>query len=298
MVVIDALTPHLSNITKGIDLEIIKNHWLKILKSIFIAIGVVWLPLEAFEGLSNDDVSLSFIFFLIISFILGLCFFLVDGHCGEGFLKNHIKIASTGFDTTIIVKFGNYFEENGWKAVAVNDFFDSRVDDKIISKNSLHGQVITKFWPNEEIVWQKEVLEAIGDKKKQHVKRKNGNTDRYPLGTTAYINKNDHHFLFTALTKTDTKTNKTQTNSQGLILTTRSLLAQARLVCANNHLVLPLMGSGLGRVGLKKSAILNLILTAIFEESKVSKITNTITVILPKQLKNEINLGRIAKDWN
>lgn len=37
--------------------------------------------------------------------------------------------------TTLIVKSGDIFEEDGLKAIAFNEYFDTTVDDKIIAKN-------------------------------------------------------------------------------------------------------------------------------------------------------------------
>ncbi|MCC9872603.1 hypothetical protein HK153_06800, partial [Streptococcus agalactiae] len=44
--------------------------------------------------------------------------------------------------TTLIVKSGDIFEEDGLKAIAFNEYFDTTVDDKIIAKKSLNGQFI------------------------------------------------------------------------------------------------------------------------------------------------------------
>jgi hypothetical protein len=57
------------------------------------------------------------------------------------------------------------------------------------------------------------------------------------------------------------------------------------------------MGSGLGRIGIKNSIILDMIITAILEEIKDRKITNTISIVLPRDKSNEINLKNHAKNW-
>ena len=44
-----------------------------------------------------------------------------------------IKIGTT----TVVVKSGDIFEEDGLKAIAFNEYFDTTVDDKIIAKKSL-----------------------------------------------------------------------------------------------------------------------------------------------------------------
>lgn len=44
--------------------------------------------------------------------------------------------------TTVVIKSGDIFKEDGLKAIAFNEYFDTRVDDKIIAKKSLNGQFI------------------------------------------------------------------------------------------------------------------------------------------------------------
>ena len=60
-------------------------HWTSIIRSILIAMGALWLPIEAYEGLSNADVKLPFYCFLIFSLIAGIIYFVVDGYFFAGF---------------------------------------------------------------------------------------------------------------------------------------------------------------------------------------------------------------------
>jgi hypothetical protein len=57
------------------------------------------------------------------------------------------------------------------------------------------------------------------------------------------------------------------------------------------------MGSGLARVGIKNAILVDLLLVAIFEESQASKVTDSITIVLPLEKKPEIDLGAISRDW-
>lgn len=266
-------------------------------RSIFIALGLLWLPLEAFEGLSNSDVSLSFQLYLAFSVILGTAFFFFDGFLLTGFLKRSIRISSNSFDSGVDVKFGNIFDEDGWICVGVNDFFDSIVDGKIISRNSLHGHIITNYWDNKSEEWQDEVMLSFGETKGRNSKRTKGNEVRYKIGTTGFAQGGGKKFIFVALGKTDKITNITSANAESLIAAVRGALRRARKICGNDSLIIPLMGSGLSRVGIKPSVLLDLILTAIFEETKDSKVTDKITVVLPVEAKKQINLGVTLRNW-
>ena len=58
--------------------------------------------------------------------------------------QGDIKIGTT----TVVVKSGDIFEEDGLKAIAFNEYFDTTVDDKIIAKKSLNGQFILNHIDN------------------------------------------------------------------------------------------------------------------------------------------------------
>ena len=215
-----------------------------------------------------------------------------------GFLKNQVVITSNSFDTKILVKFGDLFAEKGWKAIAVNDFFDSVVDDEIVSRNSLHGEVIMRDWHGDARRWQEQVYDDLGDVEYESTPRPKGNVKRYKIGTTVRANSNDNHYLFVALGKTNVGDNVTHATAASLVCAVRQLLVRARSVCANQPLILPLFGSGLSRVGVKSVVLVDLILAAVFEETKVSKITDTIVVVLPNEKKSELDLGEIMRGWN
>ena len=103
--------------------------------------------------------------------------------------------------------------------------------------------------------------------------------------------------MFVALGKTDKNTNVTSADAKALISAIRGLLHKARKVCSNQPLVIPLMGSGLARVGIKPSVLLDLILTGVFEETKSEKVTGDIVIVLPKNIKSKINLGTTLRNW-
>ncbi len=267
------------------------------LKTIFVALGALWLPLEAYEGLSGQDVSLPFWLFLILSTVLSIIIFIVDGLFIKGFLRRTVTISSNGFDTEIEIKFGDLFSEQGWKAIAVNDFFDSKVDDDLVSKSSLHGKVLTRFWSGNPDDWQTQVNQSLCEEEAELVTREKGNNKRYSIGTTVSVEKDGEKFLFVALGKTDPVTNMANSDAEDLICAVRGLLKKARGVCANTPLIIPLMGSGLSRVGIKNSVLLDLILTATFEETKALKITENIKIVLPKEKLKDINLGTTLSNW-
>lgn len=266
---------------------------------LFSGIGFLWLFLEAYYSLNPADVQkLGFLPFICLGLVFGCIWFVIDGFAVTGFLKRSIEITSNAFDTQITVLFGDLFAQNGFKVVSVNEFFDSTVDGRHVASNTLHGLMLSRCWPGYIADWDSQIDKDLSRSQKEVVLRPSpGKPNRYEIGTTAHVSRDGNDFLCVAMTKTCIETLKASATSADLQVAMRGLLRKARSVCSGEPLNIPLLGSGLARTGIKPNIIVDLILLAIFEESKMQKVTNHIRIILPKQLQNRVDLTTILKDW-
>ena len=57
------------------------------------------------------------------------------------------------------------------------------------------------------------------------------------------------------------------------------------------------MGSGLSRVEIKNSVLVDLIITAVSEESRHGRVTGEITIILSEDMAHHINLKNHIRNW-
>jgi hypothetical protein len=274
-----------------------RNYWLEIGRSVFGSFGLLFLIIESYEVLSDRNLTCPYSAFLLIGTILGGSFFLLDGYYLNGFLKKEVTIPVSSGSTKLTVKFGDIFAEPGWKAIGVNDFFDSKVDGELVSPRSLHGHVIRRYWDGDSELWAQQIAGSIKPTKLEKVQRTKGNCLRYPIGTTAKATKEDQKFLFVALTKTNPENHVAQANVELLICAVRGLLQEARAACSYEPLVLPLMGSALARVGVKNSMLVDLIIAAIQEETLKGQITREINIVLPVELRTNINLKNYVRNW-
>ena len=267
-------------------------------RSVFATLGIFWLIIEPIIGLTGESIDLTYWELFCGSAVFGLAWLSVDGLWLSGFLRHSIEIKSSGFDTKIITEFGDIFQQDGWKAIAVNDFFDSMVDNRHVSSGTLHGIHLQKYWAGNIDDWDKQIDDHLSGEAYSKVTRNSGKQKRYEIGTTAEVKKNSEKFLCVALSFTDVSNLETKATSSDLLKAVRGLLCKARSVCAGEPLNIPLMGSGLSRVGIKSNILIHLILTAIIEETKINKVTSEIRIILPKDKASEICLSTLKKDWN
>lgn len=269
--------------------------------SLITTVGFLWLLIEPILGLTGIIFHLTAEQFFIRSAFCALVWNIVDGVFFAGFLRNSIEINSNALDTKIIIKYGNLFKQDGCIAIAVNDFFDSLVDDRHISRNSLHGKLLENFWRDNVADWDMKVNASLMNEPiSETVERSNGKRKRYPIGTTAVVRRYEQSskFLCVALTKTDIETCEVKATAADLLQAIHGLLRKARSVCSAEALNIPLMGAGLSRIGIKNDILVDLILTAIFEETKINKITGEIRIILSKQNIPAFDFLALKKDWS
>ncbi len=270
-------------------------------QSLLSGIGLLWLFLGAYYELGPSNASkLGFLHFLIIGVVVGLTWFVIDGLWISGFLKRSIVISSNAIDTRITIMFGDLFKLDGCKAISVNEFFDSTVDDRHVAARSLHGAMLTRYWAGNTSEWDNLVTQDLSSTHPLEVVTSRpppGKQKRYAIGTTACLSTNGNSFLCVALSQTCLKSLEASATSNDLQHAMRGLLSKARTVCSGHPLNVPLIGSGLARTGIKPNIIVDLILLAIFEESRSRKVTDQIRIVLPKEMMNRIDLTTIQRDW-
>lgn len=176
--------------------------------------------------------------FTALFFILVMAFLVI--WCRANKLK---KVSLKINNSTLEIETGDIFSEKGFKIIAFNEFFDTQVDDVLISKNTLNGKYITRYYPCHAD------LDAIIDSD-THSKeciidtcqRGIGKTKQYKLGT---IIKNGEFFLL-AFTHFD-KDNRAFLEINDYTACLMNMWNECDIHYAGNTVVLPLLGSGITR---------------------------------------------------
>lgn len=145
--------------------------------------------------------------------------------------------------TPVYISCENIFETCGWKVIGCDTHFDTRVDDIIISKKSLHGQLILEHGEKEEIQrLVKSEAERLGIQKNS-----NGLYD-FPLGTIIrYDSSVDNQtYLMLAMTELNAEY-EAHTNMAKFELMLMKMWKEISRVYASNNVVLPILGTGILR---------------------------------------------------
>ena len=145
--------------------------------------------------------------------------------------------------TNVSVECGNIFEADGLRVVGCDSHFDTRVDDVIIAKNSLHGQLVLEHGKKEDIEKAVEA-EAI----RLGLQKNLDGLYNFPLGTVIrYESSVDNHtYLLLAMAELNAHY-EVHTNMAKYELMLMKMWKEINRVYANYNVVLPLLGAGIAR---------------------------------------------------
>ena len=153
------------------------------------------------------------------------------------------SVSLTIRQTLVSISCGDIFEASGWKIIGCDTHFDTRVDDIVISKKSLHGQLVLEHGKKEEI-------EAVveNEAKRLGLQRKNDGLYDFPLGTVIrYDSSVDNQtYLMLAMTELNMQ-HEAHTNMAKFELMLMKMWTEIDRVYASNDIALPVLGTGISR---------------------------------------------------
>lgn len=201
-------------------------------------IGTALSTLLLFVSIPDDSKFYSLIGFALVLFIIYLVIL---------WRANSLKEVAIKIDgTTVTVKSGDIFNEDGLKAIAFNEYFDTAVDNVLISERSLNGIFLSSKLngtiPELDAEIEHHPFEE-GEILQQEVPRATGKTVKFRLGTIFV--KDD--FLLTAMSKFDSSNRANLTMPEYLEFLI-NFWDRVNKVYAQRSVVAPIFGSGITRI--------------------------------------------------
>lgn len=208
--------------------------------------------------------------------------------------KVDIKVANS--NTCLTILYGDLFVQDGLRAVAVSEFFDSQLG-RPVSPNSLHGAFLKLCFGGHPQVFDAQVDAELAGTAYTTVTRPEGKSRRYPIGTTALITANSDKYIVFALTNVDPATSKASADVTMAWESLNALWKRARVDCGGAPINLPLVGSGLSGVGLPTRDLLNLIILSAITATKATHITSRIRIVLGHDRFEDLDLRDVKQHW-
>lgn len=196
------------------------------------------------------------------------------------------------------VFYGDIFSKNGIVVIPVNDYFDTIVDNQIVSSNTLHGSFINKVFSDDISDLNAQINSSLSDTKplENNHDRKLGNKLRYPLGTVASVKKDGKIYFLVAFTRFN-QNNRAEVTKAEFQQVIYSLFDYVEQYSQGFKLNVPLIGSGHSGVNIPKQKLLEFLVFAIQLNDKLTLI-NGVDIIILKSLKKELNLNLLKYNYS
>lgn len=157
---------------------------------------------------------------------------------------NSIEIDIEG--TTVCIKAGDIFEEDGLKTIAFNEYFDTLVDNKIINEVSLNGIFLKEKLDIEISELDQEINNySFEDNEilEKNTDRLVGKKQKFKIGTI-FVHNN---YILTAFSKFDSsnRANLTMPEYLGFLIT---FWDKVNIVYGQRSVSVPIFGSGITRI--------------------------------------------------
>ncbi|KRU21991.1 macro domain-containing protein [Psychrobacter piscatorii] len=215
------------------------------------------------------------------------------------FRANSLKYVKVKIDSTSVeIKEGDLFEQEGLIAIGFNEYFDTVVDDKIISKKSLNGIFIDTYLIHTgKEVDELDVLIENGVENEHKAKGKKrkaeGKLQRYKLGAIYLL---DDRYILTAFTKFNDRNEARLTMSEYLEFLV-NFWDNVNSIYAQRSVSVPIFGGGITRFKEHKTISDEELLKIMLWTFKISEMRfkhpARLTIIIHPEKIKAINLNDI-----
>lgn len=196
--------------------------------------------------------------------------------------------------TRLTIEKGDLFEAKGVILIPVNEYFDTHVGDGIIDPSSVHGQFINKYFANRIEELDKKINESlINVKGKTNVARTLGKRVRYPLGTCATVLDGGNKYVLFALSHFDDH-NTAYLDRAEYASIIHNVLEYVTTICEANSVYIPIIGTGLSRLGLTNQRVLHYLIDVI-SFMELPKMQGGLNIRMKSLCKTGVDLKKIEE---
>jgi len=243
-------------------------------KTFLSIIGAAWGIIEVFDYFNlwnrNDFPVFSVYLLLVFAFIVVLV---------TRRPLRRIEYKLQGRDLCVEVRIGDIFKIRGQKAIGTNTTFDTELSNGIISTASIQGQFTNTYYPQNIPALDAEIERGLIGEQFQQIQKMAGKTQSYPLGTTVKIKQGSETFYLFAMASLN-EFNVAETTPDEVIISLSQLWKFISTKGEKEDIVIPLVGTGLGRITTNRKQLLARIAQSFIKASEARIFCNKLTIVI------------------
>lgn len=259
------------------------------LKTFVAVVAGIWTFVDILDSFKAFDKSVLSMYWLIPLVLLGVAAVIFTRRP-----INKISYKYPGQDLTIEVCIGDIFSVPGQKIISTNTTFDTDTATGIIALHSLQGQFTEKYYSGQLPKLDAELTEGLRGVAHTQIQKQSGKTDRYDFGTTVKLKLADQFFYWFAMADLNVN-NTATTNLKSVSKALEGLWEFIETKGEKQDTVIPLIGSGLGRLKTSRKKLIAIIAQSFISASEEQIFANKLTIVIyPGDIeKSSLNLFEV-----
>lgn len=259
------------------------------IKTFFAVLGAVWLLFEMMDFFkvfnSATLPSYSFVVLILGSILIVIC-------TRRPISKITYKHSSQ--DLQIEVRIGDLFSIKGQKVISTNTTFDTDIAGGVIAANSLQGQFTNKYYPQQIQALDQKLDQGLSNIPFTAYQKVSGKDKKYPMGTTVRIDIASEVFYLLAMADLNYN-NTAQTTLENVLTSTEELWNFIIAKGENEPIILPLIGTGRGRITTNRKRLIARIAQSFTKASEQHIFSSKLIIVIhPNDAENfNINLFEV-----
>lgn len=205
----------------------------------------------------------------------------------------HKEIFRSTTNCALEVEYGDIFSSDAEiRVIPVNTCFDTIVDEKIISKKSLHGMLISQHLNKlSHIGFCQKLEEKLGSIESTEIaERVAGNVVRYPIGTVIEMEDGDITYYLLALTKLDEE-NHASCSVNDYYQAIISLMDYYDRHGQGRTMAVPTIGAGFSRLNMTEQVLLETLVSTI--KMLQGYMRGNIKIVVHSKKKNRVSITNL-----
>lgn len=173
-------------------------------------------------------------------------------------------------DVKVTIRVGDLLAQAGNVVIGSNDTFDTQFDEDVISPGSIQGQLLTRIFGGDRAELDRQLAASLDGLPFERDQAKTfGKSDRYALGTVAIVRRGEAcYFLPAFATMTSTHPAHVTSSAEHLQVALARTWERINAAGGRKPVHVPIIGSNLGRIGLSKTLLIQMIVLSFVAETR------------------------------
>jgi hypothetical protein len=243
-------------------------------KTFMAVVGGIWLFVDILSTLKVFSKETLPLWYLIPLTFIGILVVIITRRPVKKIIYKY-----PGQDLKIEVRIDNLFDISGQKVISTNTTFDTDIAGGIISPHSLQGQFTEKFFPGNMPALDAELARGLQGLPTTQVQKQSGKTDRYDFGTTVKLNLAGQFFYWFAMADLN-NSNTAKTTLRNVHQALDGLWEFIETKGEKLTTVIPLIGSGLGRLTTSRKKLIAIIAQSFINASENQIFSEKLVIVV------------------